>query len=104
IGCAGVLTQDSSIIKSTVEPAKLFDGLRNQRLYLFGLRYVGLHEANIQAGLPQLLFNSLSAFGSARGERDACSGLSEELRRSLADSKGYLRDGERRDKPAHCRG
>jgi hypothetical protein len=70
----------------------LFDGLRNQRLYLFGLRNVGLHEANIQAGLPQLLFNSLSAFGSARGERDACSGLSEELRRSLADSGTSARD------------
>jgi hypothetical protein len=36
--------------------------------------------------VSQLLLNSLSAFGSARGEHDACSGLSEELRRSLADS------------------
>ncbi len=51
-----------------------------------GVRYVGLYKANIQAGLPQLLLNPLSAFGSARGERDACSGLSEELRRGLADS------------------
>ena len=58
----------------------------SQGLYLSGLRYVGLHEENIQAGLPQLLLNSLSAFGSACGERDACSGFSEELRRRLADS------------------
>jgi hypothetical protein len=86
IGCAGNLNQGSSIIKGTVEPAKFFDNLRNQRLHLFGLRYVGLHEANIQASLLQLLLNSLSTFRSTRGERDACAGLSEELRCSLANS------------------
>jgi hypothetical protein len=46
----------------------MFDGLLNQRLYLFGVSYVGVYEANIQAGLPQLLLNSLSAFSPARGD------------------------------------
>jgi hypothetical protein len=36
--------------------------------------------------LSQVLLNSASAFGPARGERDACSGFSKEPRRSLADS------------------
>jgi hypothetical protein len=50
------------------------------------LGYIGLQEANSQAGLSQVVLNSLSAFGSTGGERDICSGLSKESRRSLADS------------------
>jgi hypothetical protein len=87
IGCSSGLAQDCSIIERTIEPAKSLDSLCNQRLYLFGVSYVGLHEMNIQTGLPQLLFNSLSAFGSSRGDRDARSCLSEKLSRSLADSR-----------------